>query len=118
MYKINDIVKCVVTGFKPYGIFVKIDDEYDGLIHISEISEGFVKNVQDYCNLKETLYVKVIGIDEENKHLKLSIKDLNFKLDGSSTIKIDENGFLPLKNKLDLWVNEKIKKIKEEEKNK
>ncbi len=118
MYKINDIVKCVVTGFKEYGIFVKVDEEYDGLIHISQISESFVKNVRDYCNLNETLYVKVIGVDEEHKQLKLSIKDLNFKLDGSSTVKIDENGFLPLKNKLDLWVNEKIKEINVEDKDK
>ena len=38
--KVNDIIKVVVTGIQKYGAFVLIDDKYDGLIHISEISSG------------------------------------------------------------------------------
>ena len=112
MIKKGDIVKCYVTGFKDYGIFVKVDDEFDGLIHISEISEAFVRNVSDYSEIGEEIYAKVIEIDEENKHIKLSIKDLNYKVDGSDISEIQENGFLPLKEKLDEWVEEKLKEIK------
>ena len=84
MYKINDIVKCTITGFKEYGIFVKVDQEYDGLIHISEISSSFVRNVTDYGEIGEEIYALVIAVDESTKHLKLSIKNINYKVDGKS----------------------------------
>lgn len=112
MYKIGDVVKCIVTGFKEYGIFVSVDEEYNGLIHISEISESFVKNVMDYSEIGEAIYAKVIEVDDNIKQLKLSIKNINYKLDGKSIDNTLENGFLPLKNHLNVWVNEKLKEMK------
>ncbi len=111
MYKIGDIVKCEVTGFKEYGIFVKIDEEYNGLIHISEISESFVRNVSDYSEIGEEIFAKIIEIDENSKHIKLTIKDMNYKVDGNNIKEIDKNGFMPLKKNLNVWINEKIKEI-------
>ena len=111
MYKKDDVVKCLITGFKEYGIFVKVDELYDGLIHISEISESFVKNVGDYGDVGELIYAKVIDVDEETKHLKLSIKGLNYKVDGKSMEETDKDGFLPLKKHLNVWINEKIKEL-------
>ncbi len=111
MYKINDIVKCTITGFKEYGIFTKVDNEYDGLIHISEISESFVKNVSDYGDIGEEIYAKILEIDNQNKHLKLSIKNLNYKVDGKAMEERDKTGFLPLKKNLNVWINEKLKEI-------
>ena len=67
MYKIGEIVKCTITGFKDYGIFAK--------------------------------------------HLKLSIKNTNYKVDGKSMKERDLDGFLPLKKHLNIWINEKIKEI-------
>lgn len=113
MYKIGDIVECVITGFKEYGIFVKIDNEYNGLIHISEISESFVRNVTDYGELGEKVYAKIIEINENSKQLKLSIKNLNYKIDGKEINNKDKNGFLVLKNHLNVWINEKINEINE-----
>lgn len=112
MYKIGDVLRCQVTGFKNYGIFVKIDKEYNGLIHISEISEAFVKNVQDYSEVGEYIYAKVIDVDENDKQLRLSIKDINYKFDGKDVEESDKDGFLPLKNNLNIWINDKIKEIK------
>lgn len=109
MYKNGDIVKCVVTGFKEYGIFVKIDGGYDGLIHISEISSSFVRNVTDYAEIGETIFAKILEINEKTKHVKLTIKDTNYKVDGNNVREIDKNGFMPLKNNLNVWINEKIK---------
>lgn len=112
MYKVGDIVKCVVTGFKDYGIFVKVNEEYDGLIHISEISESFVRNVNDYSELGEEIFAKIIEINENTKQIKLTIKDMNYKVDGNNIKEIDKNGFMPLKKNLNVWINEKIKEIK------
>lgn len=112
MYKIGEVVKCVVTGFKEYGIFVSVDEEYNGLIHISEISDSFVKNVKDYSEINDVIYAKIIDIDENIKQIKLSIKNINYKIDGKNIDNTLENGFLPLKNHLNVWVNEKLKEIK------
>lgn len=111
MYKIGDVVKCTVTGFKDYGIFVKVDNEYNGLIHISEISESFVRNVTDYSEIGESIYAKIIEIDEDTKHFKLSIKDIHYKSDGMEAVESDKNGFKPLKDNLNIWINEKLKEI-------
>lgn len=76
-YKVGSIVTGSVTGIEPYGVFVNLDDYYSGLIHISEISHGFVKNVNDYVNLGETIKAKVIDVDDDSFHVKLSIKGIS-----------------------------------------
>ncbi len=111
MYKKDDIIKCTITAFKEYGIFVKVDDEYDGLIHISEISDNFVKAVSDYGDIGEIIYAKVLDNDVNNHHLKLSIKNINYKVDGKNIEELEKDGFLPLKKHLNIWINEKINEI-------
>lgn len=112
MIKKDDVLKCIITGFKDYGIFVKLAEGYDGLIHISEISESFVKNITDYGDIGEEIYAKVIDVDHELKHVKLTIKNINYKVDGKDIDDEDLNGFLPLKKHLNVWINEKIKEIR------
>ena len=108
--KINDVVEVTVTGIQKYGVFVLINDKYDGLIHISEISSGYVKNINDYVKIKDKIYAQVVGIDKENNKYKLSIKNIDYRNDGK-IINDNENfsnGFEPLKEHLDVWINEKI----------
>lgn len=110
--KINDIIEVVVTGIQKYGVFVLVNNEFDGLIHISEISSGYVKNINDYVKIKDKIYAQVVDIDKENKKFKLSIKNIDYR-NGGKVITDDTyaNGFEPLKEHLDLWINEKIKEI-------
>ncbi len=112
--KIKDIIKVTVTGVQKYGAFVStIDEKYEGLIHISEISYGFVKSVNDYLKVGDNIYTEVVGIDENDNHLKLSIKDIDYKKDGARLKRMAEtkSGFSPLKDNLDIWINKKIKEI-------
>ena len=111
--KINDIIEATVTGIQKYGAFVLINDKYDGLIHISEISSGYVKNINDYIKIKDKIYAQVVDIDRENNKFKLSIKNIDYRNDGKIINNEDNysNGFEPLKEHLDLWINEKIKEI-------
>ena len=111
--KINDIIEVTVTGIQKYGAFVLINEKYDGLIHISEISSGYVKNINDYIKIKDKIYAQVVDIDEENNKFKLSIKNIDYRNDGKIINSEDNfsNGFEPLKEHLDLWINEKIKEI-------
>lgn len=104
-YKIGDIVKGKVTGIEKYGIFLLMDDGYTGLIHISEISEKFVRNVFDYVQLDETIVSKIIEIDESNKRLKLTIKNFDYRIEDSKG-KDDQRGFYLLKEKLPQWISE------------
>lgn len=110
--KKNDVIKATVTGVQKYGAFVNTD-EYEGLIHISEISYGYVKNVNDFLKVGDNIFVEVVEIDDEDNHLKLSIKDIDYKKDGTRLKRMAEtkNGFQPLKDNLEIWINEKIKEI-------
>ena len=64
-YKVGMTVYGKITGIKPYGAFVKFDDGVTGLIHISEISNGFVRNIDNFVQVDEYVMVKVIDIDRE-----------------------------------------------------
>ena len=75
-YRKGNIVKATVTGIESYGVFVSFDEYYTGLIHISEISNNFVKDITDYVNIGDVISVKILEIDDEEGHLKLSIKDI------------------------------------------
>ena len=54
-YKRGRIVSGTVTGIEKYGIFVSLDEFYNGLIHISEVSNEFVKNIYDVVNVGEVI---------------------------------------------------------------
>ena len=66
MYKVGDIIKVNVTGIEKYGIFVNIDADYNGLIHISEISDSFVRDINDYVKVGDTINSKILEIDDIN----------------------------------------------------
>lgn len=112
-YKNGDIVKGIVSGIEEYGAFVKLDDEYTGLVHISEISDGFVSNVNDFFVLGEEVCAEIIEIDEENKKLKLSIKYRTEDYESDKKIKEVGRGFSTLRDSLDGWIEEKITEINE-----
>ena len=74
--KVGDIVTASVSGIQPYGAFVNIDNQISGLIHISEISEGFVRDVHQFVDINDKVEVKVIDYDPVNKQARLSLKAL------------------------------------------
>lgn len=108
-YNVGDIIKCKVTGIESYGIFVNVDENYQGLIHISEVSSSFVRNTNDYVSIGDIIYSKVIKVDEENKHLSLSIKNIDYINTGEERDYSDDIvGFEPLKENLQVWMKEKL----------
>lgn len=74
-YKINEIVEVVVTGIQPYGVFIKLDDKTNGLLHISEISSGFVADINEWVNVNSLIKVKIIDIIDNTK-VRVSLKAL------------------------------------------
>lgn len=73
-YKVGDVLEGEVTSAVDFGIFVKIEEDLEGLVHISEISWSLVKNPKTLFKAGEKIKVKVIEV--ENGKVSLSIKAL------------------------------------------
>ncbi len=112
-YKPGMIVYGKVSGIKPYGAFVSFDEDVQGLIHISEISNKYVKNISKFFQLNSYVMVKVIDIDYQNKQLRLSYKALNQKrkrmMVGKNNDTVNKIGFSSLQKQLPIWINEYFK---------
>lgn len=111
--KNNNIVKCKVVGFQDYGMFVNCGN-YEGLVHISEISEQYVNSIEQIFSVGDFVDLVVLEVCEDNR-LKLSYKKnhhINKKIVKSVPVKI---GFHSLNNELSKWILNK--KNKEEDKN-
>ncbi len=57
-YRVGQIIEAQITGIKPYGAFVSVDENISGLIHISELSDGFVRDVESFVKIGETVKLK------------------------------------------------------------
>lgn len=71
--KVGRIYSGKVSSIKDFGAFVEIAPGKDGLLHISELSDGYVKSVGDVVKVGEIIEVKVIAVDDQNR-VKLSRK--------------------------------------------
>ena len=112
-FSVGSVVKGVVTGIQSYGIFVRLDNGYTGLIHISEITDKFVNDVNKYANVDENVYAEIISIDKKNKKCILTVKGLNYRADVPRKIHETVRGFTPLKEHLPIWIENKLKEIDE-----
>ena len=65
-----------VRNVTDFGAFVDIGVKHDGLVHISQLSNNFVKNPSDVVSVGDIVKVKVIGIDMERQKVQLSMKDV------------------------------------------
>jgi S1 RNA binding domain protein len=76
--KVGDIVKGTVEHIAAYGAFVRLATGQKAMIHISELSQSFVKKVEDVLAVGQEVQAQVIKIDEKNR-IDLSIKVLQAK---------------------------------------
>ena len=75
-FQVGDIIVGEVTGIQPYGAFIRFPNDETGLIHISEISSFFVKNITDYVHINQHVRVKIIDILEDRNLYRLSLKQV------------------------------------------
>ena len=109
---VGNVVSGIVSGVKSYGIFVKFENGYNGLIHISKITDKFVKNIEDYAKVGETIFCEIERVDHENKQCVLTIKDLNYRVEENPLIHETIKGFSTLRKHLPEWIEEKKKEYK------
>ncbi|MBW2969427.1 S1 RNA-binding domain-containing protein [Candidatus Woesearchaeota archaeon] len=76
----DELVLCTVTAVHYHSVFVTLD-EYNktGLIHISEIAPGRIRNIRDYVVENKKVVCKVLKIDKEKGHIDLSLRRVNEK---------------------------------------
>ncbi len=74
LYKIGDIVKGKVAKIATYGAFIELQNDIDGLVHISQVSEEHVDKLKDVLKVGDTVEARVIKIDKDERRLGLSIK--------------------------------------------
>lgn len=120
-YEKDQVLTGKVTGIQPFGAFVALDDETQGLVHISEISHDYVKDVNEYVQVGQEVEVKILDVDEASKKIKLSMKATQEapkreksakparrgapRRNEASNFKQEEApGFTVLKDKLEDWI--------------
>lgn len=74
--EIGQQVEGRIANVRPFGAFVDLPDNQTGMIHISEVSNGFVKDINDHLKIGDDVTAKVIKITDDGK-INLSLKGLD-----------------------------------------
>jgi ribosomal protein S1 len=76
-HKIGDILEGEVIRYVPYGVFVRVFDDINGLIHLSELSQKQTQNPNEVVKLGQIVQAKIILLDPKNRKIGLSMKGVN-----------------------------------------
>ena len=72
--QVGQVLDGKVVKIKPFGAIVSLGDKTQGLVHISQISEGFIQDINDVIAVGDLVKTKVLTIDEEGRKITLSMK--------------------------------------------
>jgi small subunit ribosomal protein S1 len=75
-YSIKDIVKGKVTRIVKFGLFVQVEGDLEGLVHISELSTETVKRPSDVAKIGDELMVRIIDIDFDKRRMAFSVRQV------------------------------------------
>jgi small subunit ribosomal protein S1 len=77
-FKVGDLVKGSVAKIASFGAFVNLENDIDGLIHISQLSEDHVEKVKDVIKVGDEIEARVIKVDRVERRIGLSIKAVSY----------------------------------------
>jgi len=77
-FRIGDLVKGTISKITNFGAFVQLQDDIDGLVHISQISEDRIEKVKDVLKVGQEVEARVIKVDKAERRIGLSIKAANY----------------------------------------
>ena len=75
-YKLGDTITAPISRISKFGAFMDLEGGIQGLIHLSEISYGVVKDIRDHIKVWEEIKAKIINFEPEKKRIGLSLKAL------------------------------------------
>jgi len=84
LYSVGSKVKGEISEIKEFGAFIKITSDVEGLIHVSELSKDKVSDPEDVVEVGEEVEAKIIGINDEKRQVRLSIRILEEEESGES----------------------------------
>ena len=67
MHEVGELLIGKVTGVKPYALFLTFEDGSQGLLHISEISDSYIRDIEKFGTEGDELKVKILSIDSHNE---------------------------------------------------
>ena len=121
--KVGDILIGKVNQIRPYALFLTFENGQKGLLHISELSDNYIRDIEKYGTVGDNIKVKVLSIDQSNGFLGVSYKAIpveeRYNTHDESkhlSAQFDEADFHDLEEKLPEWINETLQKAKEEKK--
>ena len=121
-YEVGQLVIGRIESVKPYALFLSFDDGVKGLLHISEISDSYIRDIEKFGSVDDDIKVKILSIDQFNGFMRVSLKQVpeNERYSTHSNEKrhipdISENSFKDLKEHLDGWIKETLEKARREE---
>lgn len=119
-YELNAIVEGTITEIRPYGALITFPDGRTGLLHIKQISDAYISNINTYLQNGAQIKVRIIEIDPLNNFLKLSLKSvpqnerIMFERDKkSAALNETQVDFTALEKALPGWIEKAIKEIKD-----
>ncbi|HRX52875.1 MAG TPA: 30S ribosomal protein S1 [Verrucomicrobiales bacterium] len=80
-FKVGDLVKGTVAKIASFGAFIQLQDDIDGLVHISHLSEEHVAKVKDVLKVGDEVEARVIKVDRAERRIGLSIKAADYSED-------------------------------------
>jgi small subunit ribosomal protein S1 len=111
-FKVGEVVKGRVSKIASFGAFIELEDDIDGLVHISQISEERIEKVKDKLNVGDEVEARVIKVDKVERRIGLSIKAMNYS---DADIQKESAAFEALKPSTDLVGLEQAFKFATEE---
>lgn len=81
LYKLGDVIKGKVARVAGYGAFIELENEIDGLVHISQVSEERIEKIKDHLKEGDEVSARVIKIDKDERRIGLSIKAADYDED-------------------------------------
>ena len=111
-FKVGDVVKGSVAKIASFGAFIELEDDIDGLVHISQISEERIEKVKDKLNIGDQVEARVIKVDKVERRIGLSIKAMDYS---AADIEKESAAFEALRPSTDLVGLEQAFKFATEE---
>ena len=122
-YELGQLIIGRVESVKPYALFLVFENDAKGLLHISEISDSYIRDIEKFGTIGDEMKVKILSIDEHNGFMRVSYKQVPVEEQFTTHSnekrhipEIDKEAFRSLEEHLQGWIDETLVKAKEGDK--
>ncbi len=116
MHEIGEIIKVKVSEVKPYAAFVCDENDEKGMIHISELSDTYIRDIEKIVEKGDEINVLVLSIDERDGFFRASYKKVPPEQQFNSHVNLrkalitDDSEFDSLREKLPEWIEDSLRR--------